>query len=306
MTLVLVACGSSTKIASNDFVKPEAIKKHLDFLASDDLHGRNTGTADIEKAAGYISAQFKTMGVKPYFDTYKDNFDAKGKPAFNVVGVLEGNDPELKKEFILIGAHYDHIGTAKEIDGDTIANGANDNASGTSSVIEIARYFAEAKTNKRSLIFALFSAEEMGLLGSRHLAEKLKDEDLNLYLMFNIEMVGVPMVDKDYLVYLTGYEMSNLAETFNAFCDKKVIGFLPQAKEYNLFNRSDNAAFYEEFNLPAHTVSTFDFTNFDNYHGVNDEVDKMDPAHMANVVNNLLPGIEGLATSPQETVKLNE
>ena len=118
----------------------------------------------------------------------------------------------MKDEYILIGAHYDHIGIIDPENGDNIANGANDNASGTISVLELARYFGTHKTNKRSLIFALFSAEEKGLLGSKHLAKKLKEEDLNLYTMLNFEMTGVPMNQKDYTVYITGYEMSNLAE----------------------------------------------------------------------------------------------
>lgn len=316
----LVACGSGENkttesagdeqntqaTASEEYViEPAAVEKHLAFLASDEMQGRNTGSEQIAKAADYIADQFKSVGIKPYFETYRDDFDAKGTPAFNVVGVLPGNDPELKDEYVIIGAHYDHIGTAKEVDGDTIANGANDNASGTTTVIELAKHFAAAKTNKRSIIFALFSAEEKGLLGSEHLAEKLKAENLDLYVMFNIEMVGVPMLDKEYLMYITGYEMSNLADVFNGYCGKDVIGFLPQAKEFNLFNRSDNAPFYAQFDVAAQTVSTFDFTNFDHYHGADDEADKMDPVHMANVANSLIPGLDGLANSQEKTVMIN-
>ena len=77
-----------------------------------------------------------------------------------MVGFIPGKDKNLKKEFIIIGAHYDHIGITKSASNDTIANGANDNASGTATVLELARYFGNVKTNKRSIIFALFIAKE--------------------------------------------------------------------------------------------------------------------------------------------------
>ena len=287
-------------------VQSSAIKKHIEFLASDELEGRKTGTAGIDEAATYIIKQFQTAGVKPYFTSYRDKFDAKGVDGYNIVGVLEGSDPQLKKEYVLIGAHYDHIGSAKTVDGDVIANGANDNASGTSAVLELANYFAKSKTNKRSIIFALFSAEELGLLGSTHLAKRLKTTNINPYVMFNIEMIGVPMLNKPYTVYLTGFENSTMAEKFNAYAGASVMGFLPQAKEYNLFKRSDNYAFYEVFKIPAQTVSTFDFTNFDYYHQVGDEASLMDYEHIANVVNQLIPGVEGMANSATHEIIWND
>lgn len=287
-------------------VSPESVQNHLDFLASDRLQGRDTGSEGLEEAALYIINYFTNYDVKPYFDSMQDHFEAEGTPTYNVVGLVEGNDPQLKKEFVIIGAHYDHIGTAKEVDGDTIANGANDNASGTAAVLEIAKYFAKEKTNRRSLIFALFSAEEKGLLGSTHLAQRLKEKEANIYTMFNLEMIGVPMVNTDYLAYLTGYENSNMADVFNAYCGKNVLGFLPQAKEYNLFMRSDNYPFYTSLGIPAQTASTFDFTNFDYYHHVSDEANKMDPEYMVNVINNLIPGIEGMTNSEARIITMNE
>lgn len=288
------------------YVSPEALQRDVEFLASDALKGRETGTSEIEEAATYIIKTFQDAGVQPYFTSYRDKFDAKGKSGFNVVGVLEGTDPELKKEYVIIGAHYDHIGTAQAENGDVIANGANDNASGTATVMALARYFAKAKTNKRSILFALFSAEEMGLLGSAHLADRLKSTSITPYVMFNIEMVGLPMSDKDYTLYLTGYENSNLAQQFNAYAGAKVLGFLPQAKQYNLFKRSDNYAFYQVFKIPAQTVSTFDFSNFDHYHKVGDEASLMDYKHMANVANQLIPGLEGILTTPSQEIIWNE
>ena len=200
---------------------------------------------------------------------------------------------------------YKRQGIISSAGGDNIANGANDNASGTTTVLELARYFGNTKTNKRSIIFALFSGEEKGLLGSKHLAKKLKASELNLYTMLNFEMVGVPLVNKDYLMYVTGFDLSNLASVSNSYSEEKVAGFLPKAKEFDLFNRSDNAPFHEIYKVPSHTFCTFDFTNFDHYHKVGDEVELMDFDHMANVVNALIPVVNGIANAPVQEIKYN-
>ncbi|MFX0557551.1 M28 family metallopeptidase [Maribacter sp. CXY002] len=304
------ASNKSSKTESSNsehdgFSSAADIKKIMDFLASDELQGRDSGSKGIAEAANYIEGVFAKNSISPFFGTFKDtlsNFDAV---AYNVVGFLEGNDPVLKNEFIILGAHYDHIGILNPEQGDEIANGANDNASGTTTVLEMARYFGANKSNKRSVIFALFSAEEKGLLGSRHLAQKLKSNGLNLYAMLNFEMVGVPMVGKDHLVYLTGYELSNLAAISNKYANEKLVGFLPKAKEFNLFKRSDNLPFHEMFNVPSQTYSTFDFTNFDHYHKVGDENGLMDYKHMAKVVNKMIPVLEGVSNASVKELKYN-
>ena len=274
----------------------------MDFLASDELQGRDSGSEGINAAADFIAACFESNGIAPYFETYRDTLGNFDQTTYNVVGVLEGSDPNLKNEYLVVGAHYDDIGILAPVNGDAIANGANDNASGTTTVMELAKYFGKEKTNKRSIIFALFSAEEKGLLGSKHLAEKLKADDLELYVMLNFEMVGVPMVDKDHLVYVTGYELSNVAEVSNTYAKEKVVGFLPKAKEFNLFKRSDNYAFHTAFNVPSHTYSTFDFTNFDHYHKVGDENEEIDYEHMAVVINKMIPVVEGIANAPVKEI----
>ena len=283
-----------------------AVQQKMEYLASDELRGRETGTEGIEKAAVFIENVFSENNVKPYFQTYRDSFETGGKTAYNLVGFLEGNDPVLKNEFIILGAHYDHIGLGKVVKGDSIANGANDNAAGTVGVLELAKHFAEINDNKRSLLFVLFSAEEMGLQGSKHSAKRLNSENLNLYAMVNFEMIGIPMADKDYLAYVTGYENSNLAEKFNEYSNSKILGFLPQAREYNLFERSDNYPFFQEFNVPAQTISTFDFTNYDYYHHVSDEVDKIDFSHMAKLIQSVIPGIHKMANTSEKEIILNK
>ncbi len=336
---ILVACGSNKQVETqtSKVVKPDptqnqvtmvlpdiaamtSVESTIGFLASDELQGRDTGSLGIEMAAQFIEARFERAGVQPYFDTYRDHFVAKGRTtfdpktaepvkgkdaaAFNIVGVIEGTDPVLKNEVIIIGAHYDHIGKGKAVGEDTIANGANDNAAGTTTVLALADHFAKAKNNKRTLIFTLYSAEERGLLGSKHLSAVLKEKGINLYTMFNIEMVGVPMVDKDHQVYCSGYNMSNIAEKFNEYAGDKVIGFLPKAQEFRLFYRSDNYPFFLDFNVPAHTISSFDFTNYEHYHGVGDEAELMDIAFMEGLIKKLIPGITGMANSATREIQM--
>ncbi|MCA0960064.1 M20/M25/M40 family metallo-hydrolase [Muricauda ruestringensis] len=317
-TLFAMNCGSTQVVETSKvespvrpvseeaFTNAERVGEMMNYLASNDMKGRDSGSEGIEMAAVYIENYFTSYRLAPYFTSYRDTLSNFKKPSYNIVGVIEGTDPELKDEYILIGAHYDHIGIIDPENGDNIANGANDNASGTISVLELARYFGTHKTNKRSLIFALFSAEEKGLLGSKHLAKKLKEEDLNLYTMLNFEMTGVPMNQKDYTVYITGYEMSNLAEVSNTYAKEKLVGFLPTAKEFSLFQRSDNYPFYQEFGVPSHTFCSFDFTNYAFYHKVGDEASLMDFEHMATLVNKTIPVIEGIANSSFQEIKLAE
>lgn len=291
--------------AVHEHISTREVRDYITFLSSDELEGRGTGTPGIAKAADYLSEKLESFGVDPLYDTYRDTFDAQGQEAFNIVGVLEGSDPSLKEEYIVLGAHYDHLGVIAPQSGDSIANGANDDASGTTAVLALANYFSKNRT-KRSIVFSFFSAEEKGLLGSQHIAERLKTDEVKIKAMFNIEMIGVPMQNKEYLAYLTGFENSNMAKVFNDYTGKEVLGFLPKAKEYKLFKRSDNYAFYNVLGVPAQTVSTFDFTNFDYYHKVGDEVSQMDIPFMAQVINNLIPGIKGMADEPNNKIKWNE
>lgn len=277
----------------------------LQYLSSDELEGRNTGTVGIEKAAVYIENILRENGIEPFLETYRDSFEIKGLTGYNLIGIKEGSDPELKEEFVMIGAHYDHIGYGKPVEQDSIANGANDNASGTTAVLALAKHLSQVDT-KRSILFSFFSAEEMGLVGARHLSNRLKEENLDLYVLFNIEMIGVPMTGKDYDVYLTGYQLSNLAQKFNEYTKEEVIGFLPQAQEYQLFRRSDNYPFYQDFNIPAQSISTFDFTNYDYYHHVSDEFQYMDTAHMTALIEKLIPGVIGIANDPQRSIQMIE
>jgi Zn-dependent M28 family amino/carboxypeptidase len=315
--LIVFSCKNIQNINNSSktiIITSDQVKETVSFLASDEILGRITGSEGIDKSATFIENQFKSFGIKPYFETYRDNFKANDMEAFNVVGFLEGNDPELKKEIVILGAHYDHIGQGQGItkhggrltENDSIANGANDNATGTSAVIALANYFAAKKNNKRSIMFALFSAEEFGLLGSKHLAEKLKAENANLYTLLNFEMIGVPLIDKDYVAFLTGYELSNMAEKINEAAKMNLVGASEISKKYQLFKRSDNYSFYEQFKLPCQSVSTCDMENFEYYHHTEDEMEKMNYEHMASFINNIIPAIEAMSNTPTKEIKMYE
>ncbi len=308
IALALLGCKSSAEHKESKTVTITAseVKETVAFLASDELKGRNTGTEGIETSASYVEKQLKSYGLKPYYGTYRDPFKANGLDAFNVVAYLEGNDAKLKDEVVILGAHYDHIGQSSVVENDSIANGANDNAAGTSAVLAMARYFATKKNNKRSIMFVLFSAEEMGLLGSKHLAKRLKSENLNLYTMVNIEMIGVPFKGRDYEAFVTGYSKSNMAEKINEYVGSNLIGFSDVAKKYNLFAHSDNFPFYNEFKKPCQTISSCDLSNYDYYHHVDDEIDKLDYNHMASLINKMIPAIEKMSNTPNQDIVVNE
>ncbi|WP_229720464.1 M28 family metallopeptidase [Winogradskyella helgolandensis] len=310
---LVYSCSFSVKASDdkpNDDVKPtitqEAIKNSMEYLASDELGGRETGSEGLEKAAVFIENYFKSNGIKPYFETYRDSFKLKDLDGYNVIGVVEGNDPKLKNEYVILGGHYDHIGNGKVVEGDSIANGANDDASGTIAAMEFGAYFTKTKTNKRSILITLYDAEEKGLKGSAHLAARLKSEGINAYTMINFEMIGVPRDSTEVMAYMSGYERSSLGETLNKYAGEEVVGFFEGAKKMSLFMRSDNFPFFKELNMPAHAISTFDFTNFDYYHHVDDEADNMDYEHMANFMNKMIPALEGMMNAEMKEVVLTE
>jgi Zn-dependent M28 family amino/carboxypeptidase len=287
-------------------VDESSVSETLKTLSADAMQGRESGTEGGIKAADYLADLLKKYNVKPYFQSYRDtlsNFD-EANTAFNIVGVIEGSDPALKDEFVILGAHYDHIGvTETSEDGDFINNGANDDASGVTAVAEIAKYFGANKTNKRSILIAFFAAEETGLLGSFHLAKMLKKDNFNLYTMLNFEMIGVPM-KADYTAYITGFSKSNMASKINDYAGKKLVGYLPMEFQYQLFSRSDNFPFFKEFNVPCQTVCTFDFTNFDYYHHVKDEFEVMDTTHMTRFIQDILPAVEKMTNTDAREIVL--
>ncbi len=304
--ILLNGCKSEPELKEVTITSDE-VKEIVEYLASDAIQGRDTGSEGIELSAQYLENKFEALGVDPYFETYRDNFKIDSINAFNVVGHLKGGDDKLQNEIIVIGAHYDHVGyRAKAVEGDSIANGANDNATGAAAVMALANYFAQRKNNKRSVVFVLFSGEEMGLRGSRHLAEKMKNANANIYTVVNFEMIGVPFIDRDYDALLTGYDLSNMASKINEYANANVVGKSDVAVQYNLFKRSDNYPFYQEFEVPSQTIGSCDLTNYDFYHHVDDEADKMDYVHMANLINKLAPAIEMMSNTEAKEIVMNK
>ncbi len=178
-------CISATYAQSNR----ERIEYHVRYMAADSLEGRKAGSEMARKVADYIAAEFEEAGLNPYFDTtYFHDFTLPEQPGGrfrNVVGWFEGNDPQLKNELIVIGAHYDHLG----VKNNKVYNGVDDNALGTATVMEMARLLAEQRhTLKRSVVLAAFDAEEIGLFGSRELSN-IMDRN-RVKLMVSIDMVG--------------------------------------------------------------------------------------------------------------------
>ncbi len=173
------------------------LKNHVALLSADSMEGRGLGTEGKILAKNYIAAQFQSAGLQPAGNDFFQHLDLRiGQarvPGTNVVGYLEGSDPELRDEFIVLGAHYDHLGYVRDNDEKVIFPGADDNASGTAVLIELAGYLSENRELLgRSVIFIAFDAEESGLLGAREFVNRhdyFPMEDLRL--MFSLDMLGM-------------------------------------------------------------------------------------------------------------------
>lgn len=272
----------------NGKIKIEETTRIISTLANDKLNGRKPGTEGYEIAANYAANELKSVGIKPFFKGgMLDTVEHNNRISYNVVGII--NSKKESKGYILLGAHLDHLGTTNEST-DTIFNGANDDASGVTAAIQIAKALSKVKLNK-NVIVALFTEEESGLNGSKSLAQKLKSQGINLRYVVNFEMLGTELTNGPGQTYITGYKLSDFADLLNKSFDSEFATFLPTAEQYRLFYRSDNFAFFEAFNIPSHTLSTFDFTNYDYYHKVEDEVEALDLNNMNLVIQKAALGI---------------
>lgn len=281
--VILSSC--STKTTTLDevqkFIQLEETRDMLFTLASDEMKGRESSNGGYQMAADFVTNFFDENGIEPFYPEYRDSLQTKEVWSYNLVGRVGSFDNE--KPTILIGAHLDHIGINEENQKDPIFNGANDNASGSTAVLQIAKFLATKKWNQNILV-ALFADEEKGLRGAAHLAERLKQEGVNLSYMVNFEMLGAPLTTGENQVYMTGYNLSNMPQKMNVYAPE-FVQFLPEAKQYNLFKRSDNYSFYKIHNIPAQTLSTFDFKNYDYYHKAGDEAEKLDITNMNQVIS---------------------
>ena len=292
-----------------------ALRRHIEYLASDKLEGRRTGTAGATAAAAYISNQFAKLHLKPGSRSTSGKADylqpfpyGKGSDpvvtGYNVIGRLEGRDKRLRNEAIVIGAHYDHLGHGGKGSGSLmpdsteIHHGADDNASGTAAVIELARQFTREKSNKRTIIFVAFSGEEEGLFGSKYFVNNPVFPLENIVAMINLDMVGRLHDNKLTIGGIgTASEWKNLVEkkntgesTVTPLALSSNMRLKPAASPaYNFvlglsedgFGPSDHSSFYTK-KIPV--LFIFTGTHLD-YHKPSDTADKINYTGEANIIS---------------------
>lgn len=224
-------------------------------------------------------------------DTFPAN---QRRPGVNVVGMLRGTDPALANQVVLVDAHYDHLGVGTPVDGDSVYNGADDDASGTTAVIEIARAIAAGQPPRRSILFVATTGEEVGLLGTRWFISHPPVALESIVSNLEIEMIGRPdpLAGGRGHAWLTGYDRSSMGALFAA-------AGLPIVRDprpdQHFFERSDNIAF-ARLGIPAHTLSTYNMHT--DYHRPSDELSRIDFAHMTRVIDAGVRAVRVLADGP--------
>ncbi len=200
----------------------------------------------------------------------------------NVVGVIPGKS--LANEYVIFSGHYDHLGVnaAKAINGDSIYNGANDDAAGTTAVIMLSKYFKKLNNNERTLIFVAFTAEEVGGYGAQYFSKQF--DPLTVKAMFNLEMIGTESKWGKNSAYITGYEKTNMGDILQKNLEGSAFKFYPDPyTDQNLFYRSDNATL-ARLGVPAHTISTSKMDSEPNYHKPSDEFQTLDMDNMNEII----------------------
>lgn len=210
----------------------------------------------------------------------------------NIVGVIPGRS--RKNEYVIFSGHYDHLGTTEpDKNQDSIYNGANDDASGVTAVIELAKYFSQKKDNERTLVFAAFTAEEIGGYGSQYFSKQL--DPSAVMAMFNIEMIGTESKWGKNSAYITGYEQTDMGTILEKNLEGTGFEFHPDPyPDQHLFYRSDNATL-ARLGVPAHTISTSKMDSEPYYHTLDDEIGTLD-------LNNMTEIIKAIALSSQTIV----
>ena len=327
---VASGASASASAAPAQAITEADVRQLLTALADDSLEGRGTGTAGSAKAARIIADAMQRAGLQPggdsgYFQRVPvamvtqsrtlgngtvvtrtrpalfPSFDAldtvpaaRRRNAVNVIGILRGSDPVLRDSVILVDAHYDHLGIGPAVNGDSIYNGADDDASGVVAVLEIAKALAAGPAPKRTVIFAATTGEEVGLLGTRWYLEHPVAPLSHMTANLEIEMIGRPdsLAGGVGRAWLTGFERSTMGSMFAA-------AGLPIGPDKRLdqqfFTRSDNIAFARA-GIPAHTLSTFNLHS--DYHRPGDDASRVDFAHMTAVIRAAASATRLLADGP--------
>jgi len=288
LTYLILSLLSVTAFAQD--VSKERIKTVISTLASDDMKGREIGTAENDNAAKYIADLFKENNLEYCTgNSYLVPFNYKGKTAYNVCGIKKGKSEKT----LGFSGHFDHIGTSNE-SGDNIYNGADDDASGITTLVGIADYFKNKKP-EFSMVFMAFNGEEKGMLGSTAISQDKNLDKMysNLSALFNFEMVATESEFGKNAVFITGDGFSDLDELFN---QNAVNGLKihpdPYASE-QLFYRSDNVSFVKK-KIVAHSISTADMSKIKHYHQANDDINVVDFDNLSQLINNFGKTLEKL------------
>lgn len=217
-TALLSSAAASEARAQLARITPQLLAAHINVLAHDSMRGRATPSPELEKAADYVEAAFRRLGLTPAGERggYRQRFpvthdsSAAAPSGPNVVALSPGGGP-LAAEYVMIVAHMDHVGTGRPVNGDSIRNGADDNASGTAGLLAIAEAFAgQPHATRRGLVFLVVSGEERGLLGSRWFAAHPTIDLDRVVGLVNLDMIGRNGPDS---VYLNGWGKSSVSTT---------------------------------------------------------------------------------------------
>ena len=286
----------------------DRLEADLRFLAADELFGRLAGTAYAEVAARYIAEQFRAEGVKPVPGAEDDYFQTvplgNGNTSRNVVGIIPGRDPDLRDEYILLTAHYDHVGTRAPQNPDTaqadsIYNGARDNGMGIVAVIAAARALSEAPP-RRSVLLLTPTAEEMGLVGSKYFASNPLIPLEQIVFNLNVDTGGYSDTS---LVTVVGLERTSAMPLIEQGADAFNLKTIPDPTGQGLFERSDNINFARR-GIPAATYSP-GFRAFSDpgvanyYHQVNDEVDDLNFSYVVRFAQSYVHTVRLIADAPE-------
>lgn len=220
----------------------------------------------------------------------------------NVVGVLPGKS--RKGESVIFSAHYDHMGIGKPVNGDSIYNGANDDAAGTTAVIMLANHFKTLGNNERTLIFAAFTAEEIGGFGAQYFSQQLNPD--SVAAMFNIEMIGTESKWGRNSAYITGFDKSSMGAILQQNLKGSAFTFHPDPyPDQQLFYRSDNATL-ALLGVPAHTISTSKMDVEPNYHKPSDEVHTLDLENMTAIIRAIAESSRTIVSGKDTPTRVKE
>lgn len=226
---------------------------------------------------------FVLTAVDPFAYSIEAQHEVVEQKLANVVGIIPGKSK--KDEYVIFSGHYDHIGIGKPVDGDSIFNGANDDAAGTTAVLLLAKYYKALNNNERTIIFAAFTAEESGGYGAQYFSKQF--DPGKVAAMFNIEMIGTESKWGKNSAYITGFDKTDMGAILQKNLEGSSFNFYPDPyPTQNLFYRSDNATL-ARLGVPAHTISTSKMDSEPNYHKVSDEVETLDMENMAMIIKSI-------------------